>query len=802
MGTLTFPGLATGIDTSKIVDQLMNVESQQLARYKLDLQDLTDKKDAVTALQSAASSMQTAANALADKDTLESFQTSSSDTSVLDVTVDNDAKQGTHSILVNQLATTETWIQDTSTFSHETDYVGAGTFIYSYNYQERTITTTDTTTLEDFIGLINNDEDNPGVTASLLDQGGKYHVILSGHETGEDYQITINSSTTEVWKPDSSAANSTFTQDGDNAVLSTKITDLDQWSGGLTGDESITITGTDHNGTTILPSRTLTVSTDTTLNHLIDDINYYFEGVATARLENGKIILTDHTSGASSLSINLSYSDTNSSSTLGLPTMAVSTEGGGTSASLTSMDASTFVQTQDAQSAQIKIDNYTPTLTAEVQTITPDAAATAGTFTLTYGGETTAAINYNATVSDIRTALNALSTVTAAGGVTVAGDSMDTSPVSGGFTVTFTTSAGNVDMMTIDTSGLTGTSSATVSETTRGSNDEWITRNSNVISDALSGITFNLYDVNELDSSSNPIAVQVTINRDKTAVADKVKSFVEAYNSVLDLLRQYTEYDDSKKKMGILSNDVAVSLIKSQIKTPLINLVTGFSSLDDFIRASDIGLQYDAEGNLELDSDTFNSAIDENYMNVINLLSASATGNSSNEAIKFSTSSDTYTTPGTYDVSVTVDGSGNITAAQIKLSSESTYRDMNIDGNLVYGNNEFDSSYNALYPENGLYLQIDTGTAGTYTATVNVKQGLFVNMKSILEDISATDGRLDVSMQNLVNKEDALNLKIDKENKRLDAKEKALVQKFARLEKTLSEMQSKLSQVNSVLGKG
>lgn len=44
---------------------------------------------------------------------------------------------------------------------------------------------------------------------------------------------------------------------------------------------------------------------------------------------------------------------------------------------------------------------------------------TAGTWTLTFGGDTTAALPYNATTSQVQTALNALASITSAGGVTV-----------------------------------------------------------------------------------------------------------------------------------------------------------------------------------------------------------------------------------------------------------------------------------------------------------------------------------------------------------------------------------------------
>lgn len=62
-----------------------------------------------------------------------------------------------------------------------------------------------------------------------------------------------------------------------------------------------------------------------------------------------------------------------------------------------------------------------------------DQAATSGTFTLTFDGDTTSALNYNATAAEVDTALNALTSITTAGGVTVSGSN------GGPFTVAFDT---------------------------------------------------------------------------------------------------------------------------------------------------------------------------------------------------------------------------------------------------------------------------------------------------------------------------------------------------------------------------
>lgn len=100
--------------------------------------------------------------------------------------------------------------------------------------------------------------------------------------------------------------------------------------------------------------------------------------------------------------------------------------------------------------------------TNEVQTVTVTGSPTGGTYTLTFSGQTTGAIVYNATASAVQTALEGLSNV-APGDVTAAGGPHPGTPV----TVTFTgTYAGtDVPQMTA-TASLTGGTSPDVTVTT------------------------------------------------------------------------------------------------------------------------------------------------------------------------------------------------------------------------------------------------------------------------------------------------------------------------------------------------
>ncbi|MET7713660.1 hypothetical protein [Streptomyces sp. NPDC005407] len=150
-----------------------------------------------------------------------------------------------------------------------------------------------------------------------------------------------------------------------------------------------------------------------------------------------------------------------------------------------SMDV--YPVTVASKSSPISVDNEaatwmakfaitdTPTLDAavpaagvdEVQTITVTGSPTGGDYTLTFSGQTTAAIDFDATAAAVQTALVALSNL-APGDVLCAGGPHPGTPI----TVTFggAYDGQDVPQMTADDSGLTGgtTPAVTVTTTTPG----------------------------------------------------------------------------------------------------------------------------------------------------------------------------------------------------------------------------------------------------------------------------------------------------------------------------------------------
>jgi flagellar capping protein FliD len=673
MGELRLPGLYTGIDTATLISQLMTIERRTLNQYEQRQSVWNERKNALSTLETKLEALKSTVGALSDAGELRAYATASSDTDIVTAEASHNAFEGNHTVIVDQLANAERWVH-TAGKEYAEDYVGASTFIYSYNHQETVITTTSDTTLDDLAGLINNDANNPGVTATLLYYDDAYHLVLNGNDAGSDYEVLVNVSNTEVWQ-----AGSSFTVGSENAALADKIAALDQFSGTFAGDEHITISGKLHDGTVV--SQDLSVNENTTLAHLVAEINDVFAGTATATLVNGQIRLTDHTSGASQMQLSLAYDEGSGSTALAIPAISRSTEGGSVEANLAGFAAADFTETQSAQDSQIKVDGY------------PSGAG------------------------------------------------------------------------------------------------EWITRSSNTIDDVIHGVTLHLHDTG---------TVQVNLTRDIESVKGKLESMVTAYNAAVTFVKEKTGYNDILKTAGVLMGDSVLSYITMNLRGPLVQQTSGFViDVDSFLMPGQIGLELDGDGVLSLTSSEFDEAIAEDYQGVLAVIGADKTGSSDSNNIEFYAASGNYTTAGTYDVQVTVSG-GVISSARMKLSSESTYRDAAIAGNIVTGDSTFDDDGEPVNPENGLQLSVDLSQNGTFTATVRVKRGFAGAMVDALEDVlKATSGTLQLDQDNVDDQIEHLQDRIDLEEQRLTDREARLVAKYARLEKTLALLQRQMAALQS-----
>lgn len=167
--------------------------------------------------------------------------------------------------------------------------------------------------LEDIKTAI-NDAAISGVTASIItDTSGStttYRLQVDGTQSFTDADNiletlgVVENGATDV---NGTTSGNTMTVNGTNITASTLLTDIDGYDAWTSGDE-IDISGTDHGGTGV--SDTFSITTSSTVQDLTDAIESTFEGsgseVSVYVTSDGKIEVADLESGGSSLAVTLS----------------------------------------------------------------------------------------------------------------------------------------------------------------------------------------------------------------------------------------------------------------------------------------------------------------------------------------------------------------------------------------------------------------------------------------------------------------------------------------------------------------
>jgi flagellar hook-associated protein 2 len=129
-----------------------------------------------------------------------------------------------------------------------------------------------------------------------------------------------------------------------------------------------------------------------------------------------------------------------------------------------------------------------------------------------------------------------------------------------------------------------------------------VTRSSNTINDAITGVTINLL------SAKPGSTITLDVSKDLAQIESNVSSFVEQYNASMGLLRSLVVPVGSEG-MVLTGDGTARSIIST-----LRSVVT--RSFSDYTPA-DLGLSHDKLGTLSLDSSKLNSAIEGDLEGVL-----------------------------------------------------------------------------------------------------------------------------------------------------------------------------------------
>lgn len=131
---------------------------------------------------------------------------------------------------------------------------------------------------------------------------------------------------------------------------------------------------------------------------------------------------------------------------------------------------------------------------------------------------------------------------------------------------------------------------------------------SNTVTDAITGVTLKLLDTNTGDPTT------LTVNNDTSALQDKLEAFVEAYNSVVSLTKTLTAYNQETGTAGVLNGDSTVRQVVSNLRTTLFSTPADASTA--YQTLSSLGVRFQSDGTLEIDSDTLTDAMDSDFASV------------------------------------------------------------------------------------------------------------------------------------------------------------------------------------------
>ncbi|SNB47027.1 flagellar filament capping protein FliD [Geobacter sp. DSM 9736] len=212
MADLSIGGLATGIDTTTLISQLMKLERrpQQILASKRD--KVQGQVDAFTTINSLLSSFK---SIVAGMNTPTSFigKTSSvGDGTVLTATAASTAATGAHDIVVTTLAKSERQVSDNTPINGKTGYDSAtdlnlntGTIVITGGALPVNVTIAEgQNSLSGIAAAINSSGAN--VTASVLNDGtsSPYRLVITGKDTG-NYAVDFSGLTTVPVAPNGPA---------------------------------------------------------------------------------------------------------------------------------------------------------------------------------------------------------------------------------------------------------------------------------------------------------------------------------------------------------------------------------------------------------------------------------------------------------------------------------------------------------------------------------------------------------------------------------------------------------------------
>ena len=192
------------------------------------------------------------------------------------------------------------------------------------------------------------------------------------------------------------------------------------------------------------------------------------------------------------------------------------------------------------------------------------------------------------------------------------------------------------------------------------------TRSRNQISDVIQGVTITLLSAD----ADNPKTARLTLTRDAEAAKGAVNNFVNAFNSLVDFLKQNASINKETLQAGVLFGDTTVSNIVDGI---INRTISAIPNIQEGLRVlAQVGVRLGQDGKLSFDEGKFMQAISQDLQGVIRLFTASGRTTDPNISFISSTDKTKASPPEGYEVVITQVATRATATASVAQTAAST----------------------------------------------------------------------------------------------------------------------------------
>jgi flagellar hook-associated protein 2 len=423
-------------------------------------------------------------------------------------------------------------------------------------------------------------------------------------------------------------------------------------------------------------------------------------------------------------------------------------------------------------------------IAGSTQSSSSTALGYTGSFTLGVSGGTTSSISVDSTdtLTTLAAKINAVSSTTnvSASVLQVSGSSYELVLTSASTGQTITVTDGGDGVTT--SLGLTDSSGAIANTLVAGQDAKFtvdgveMTRSSNTVTDAISGVTLNLYS-----ASTNTISMEISNNL--TDIKSAITNFVTNYNDLKSTIttETATNSDGSAADGAYLVRDTYMSEIGNALTSIMGTSITNSSG--SVLSLSTLGITLASDGTLSYDETTLNKELSNNLDDVQKLLGLSVTTSSdSMQLLRYNSQSTSMSL--TLDMEMNSDG----TIASASVNGDNSL--FTVSGNTITG--ATGSQYEGL-------VLVYSGSSGS--VSVNVQQGIADQFYSQMDKYAnSKTGSLATAITDLTEENTTYQTKISDIQDRADSYRTKLTSYYAKLEAKAEAARSLLKQIKASMG--